>query len=86
MGGGDSKKYKSLVTSILFYGCETRTVLADSQKWMQVFETRCLRKFLCLSYSEHKTKNWVQSEINFFVDSQERLPATVNIQKLGSLS
>ena len=26
------KFYKSLVTSILFYGCETRTILADSGK------------------------------------------------------
>ena len=31
--------YKSLVTSILLYGCETWTLLADSEKRTQAFET-----------------------------------------------
>ena len=49
------KLYKSLVTSILLYGCETWTLLADSEKRVQAFETKCIWKLLCISYLEHKT-------------------------------
>ena len=48
------KLYRSLVTSILLYGCKTWTLLADSEKGIQSFETKCLRKLLCISYLEHK--------------------------------
>ena len=37
---------KSLVMSILSYGCETWILLADSQKGIQASETNCLRKLL----------------------------------------
>ena len=30
---------------------------ADSEKRIQTFETKCLRKLLRISYSEHKTKD-----------------------------
>ena len=48
------KLYKPLDTSILFHGCETWTLLDDSEKRIQGFETKCLRKLLCISYLEHK--------------------------------
>ena len=38
--------YKSLVISILLYGCETWTLLADSEKRIQVFKNKCLRRLL----------------------------------------
>ncbi|PIK48870.1 putative melanophilin [Apostichopus japonicus] len=38
--------YKSLVVSILLYGCETWTLLAESERRIQTFETRCLSKLL----------------------------------------
>ena len=38
------KLYKSLVTSILLYGCETWTLLADSETIVQAFGTKCLIK------------------------------------------
>ena len=50
------KPYKSLVTTILLCGCQTWTLLADSEKNIRAFETKCLRK---------QTNNWVQSKINF---------------------
>ena len=59
------KPYKSLVTSILLYGCETWTLLADSEKRIQAFETKYLRKLIRISYLKHKTNNWVRSKINF---------------------
>ena len=64
------KLYKSLVTFILLYGCETWTLLADSEKGIQAFETKCLRKFPCISYLEHKTNGW----INFLLGQQDQLP------------
>ena len=45
--------YKSLVTSVLLFGCETWTLLANSEKKMQTFETKCLKKLLRISHLEH---------------------------------
>ena len=36
--------YKSLVTPVLLCGCETWTLLADSEQKIQVLETKCIRK------------------------------------------
>ena len=51
------KVCKSLVNSILLYGCETWTLLADSEKKIQAFEAECLRKRPRTSYLEHKTND-----------------------------
>ena len=77
-----ASKLKSLVTSILLYGSETWTLLADSEKRIQAFETKCLRKLLHISYLEHKTNDWVWNKINFLVGPQEP-QATVKIWKLA---
>ena len=47
------KLYKSLVTSILLFGCETWILHADSEKRIQTFKINCLRKLFCISYLEH---------------------------------
>ena len=60
---GKFKRYKSLVISILLYGCETWTLLADSEKRIQAFEIKLTRNFLRVSYLEHKTNDWVRSKI-----------------------
>ena len=75
--------YESLVSSILLYGCETWTLLADSEKRIQAFETKCLRKLLRIFYLEHKINDWVRSKINLLVDPQESFLATVNRLKLA---
>ena len=79
------KLYKSFVTAILLSGCKTRTLLADSEKGIQAFETKCLRKLLRISYMEHKTNDWVRNRISFFVSPQESLLATVKRQKFAGL-
>ena len=60
-----------IVTSILLYGYETWTLLADSEqnktKRIQAFETLYLEKLLRISYLEHKTNDWVQSKTDLFV-------------------
>ena len=38
------KLYKSLVTSILPYCCETWTLLSDSEKRIQAFHAKCMKK------------------------------------------
>ena len=70
------KLYKSFVTSILLYGCETWTLLADSEKRIQAFETNCLRKLLRISYLEHKPNDLVRSKINSLVGPQTPLQTT----------
>ena len=77
------KLYKSLFTSILLYGCEPWTLLADSHKKIQSFETKCLKKFLSISYLEHKISDWVRSKINFLVGPHEPFLTTVKRWKLA---
>ena len=61
---------------------ETGTLPADSEKRIQAFKIGCLRKLLRISYSEHKTNNWVRSKISL-VGPQEPLLAAVKGQKLA---
>ena len=75
--------FKSLVTSILLYGCETWTLLADSEERIQAFDTSCMRKSLRISYLENKTNDWVRSTLNILVGPQEPLLATVKRRKLS---
>ena len=58
-------------------GCETWTLLADSEKQIQAFQTKRLRKLLCISYLEHETNHWVQGKTSFLAGSQGRLLATL---------
>ena len=57
----------------LHYSCESWTLLADTEKRIQAFETKCLRELLCISHLEHETNDWVQSKINFLVGPREPL-------------
>ena len=81
---GKFKLYKSLETSDRLNGCETWTLLADfEKKRIQAVETKCLRKLFHISNLEHRTSDWVQSNINSLVCSQEPLLATVSRRKLA---
>ena len=53
------------------------TLLADSEKRVQAFETKCPRKLVGISYMEHKTNDWVRTDIKFLVCPQESLLAIV---------
>ena len=53
------------------------------EKRDQAFETKCLRKLLCISCLEHKTNEWTRSKINFLVGPQEPLLVTVKRRKLA---
>ena len=71
------KLYKSLVISILLYGCETWTLLAETERRIQAFENKCLRKLLHISYWEHKTNEYVWNEAESLMGQQEPLLSTV---------
>ena len=77
------KPCKSVVPSILIYSCETGTLLADSEKRTRTFETKRMRKLLCISYLEHKTNDWVRGKIKSLVGPQEPLLPTVKREKLA---
>ena len=62
---------------------KTWTLLADSEKRIQAFESKCTRKLLHISCLEHKTSYWVRSKINFLVGPKEPLLATVKRWKLA---
>ena len=53
------KLYKSLVLSILLYGFESWTLTAELERRIQAFENKCYRKMLGISYSKHKTNEYV---------------------------
>ena len=59
--------YESLVISIFLYGCETCTLLADSEKRIQAFRNHVHEETSPYLDLEHKTNDWVRSKVNFFV-------------------
>ena len=75
--------FKSLLVSILLYGCEIWTLLADDERRIQALETRCLRKLLRISYRKLKTNDYVRSLLRSLVGPQEPLLATVRRRKLA---
>ncbi|GFR78972.1 hypothetical protein ElyMa_004008700 [Elysia marginata] len=77
------KLFRSLVSSILTYGCETWTLLADTERRIQVFENKCLRKLLRISYKDHVTNESVRELVFAYVGQQEPLLATVKRRKLA---
>ena len=60
------KLYKSVVTAFLFWGCETWTLLADSEKGSRLSKPSAWKKLLRISYLEHRTNDWVRSKTNLF--------------------
>ena len=76
------KLYKTLVVSILLYGCEAWTLLADTERRIQAFESKCMRRLLGISYKEHKTNEYVWQTVESLVGPQEHLLATVKRRKL----
>ena len=71
------------VTSILLNGCETWSLLADSELKIQAFETKCLQKILPIFYLELNTNDWVRGKISFIEGPQEPLLPAVKRRKLA---
>ena len=81
----DNHRPENILHKILeLFGLVAGPLLADSQQTIQAFETKCLRKLLCISYLKKNTIDWVQSKTNFLVGLQKGDMATVEKQKLAS--
>ena len=77
------KLYKSLVVSILLYGCESWTLTADTERRIEAFENKIYRRLLHISYRKHKTNAYVKEQIINCAGEQEPLLATIKRRKLG---
>ncbi len=77
------KLYKSLVVSILLYGCESWTLTAYLETRIQAFEHKCFRKLLRISFTEHRTNEYVRQQVTNYAGRQEPLLATVKRRKLA---
>ena len=75
--------YKSLILSILLYGCEAWTLMATTEKRLKAFENKCYRKMLRVSYTEHRTNEDVLEEVEARAGRQEPLLATAKRRKLA---
>ena len=53
------KLYKSLVLSVLLYGCETWKMNKEHGKMLDVFQQKCLRRTLKISWEDHVTNEEV---------------------------
>ena len=53
--------YKTYVLPVLLYGCETWTVIKTLAKYLDSFDTWCLRKLLLIPYTRHTTNKTVHS-------------------------
>lgn len=77
------KLYKSLVLSILLYGCESWTLTAETTKRVQTFETKCFRRLLGISWRDRKSNDFVRSQITSLAGPQEPLLAIVKKRKMS---
>ena len=77
------KLYKSLITSILLYGCEAWTLTSDLEKRICTFENKSYRKMLQISYRDHRTNMDVLEEVEARAGRQEPLLSTVKRRKLS---
>lgn len=76
------KLYRSLILSILLYGCESWTMTAETAKRIQTFETKCFRKLLGISWRDRKTNEEVKNHVELLAGPQEPLLATAKRRKL----
>ena len=66
----------------MLYGCETWTLTAALEKKIQAFENKCMRKLLQISWTEHRTNDYVWNRIEGFAGPQEPLLSVVKRRKL----
>ena len=55
---------KALVWSVAIYGCEGWTLYSEDKKYIDAFEMWCHRRLLRISWTQHKTNEWILQELN----------------------
>ena len=74
--------YRSLVLSILTYGCETWTISVAMQKKISAFENKAHRKLLGIKYQDRITNVCVRNSITMLLGTYEPLLKTIKRRKL----
>ena len=74
--------YRTLVIPILLYGCESWTLNADTAKRLEAFEMEGYRRLLHISWTEHKTNEFVCRKVVDLAGDQESLLSIVKRRKL----
>ena len=74
--------YKSLVVSVLTYGCESWTLKTESERRIGASEIKCFRRILKISYINHITNISVKQANTEAAGPQEPLLTTVKRRKL----
>ena len=72
---------RTLIISILLYGCETQTLTIELQRRVKAVEMRCYRRTLQISYKGHITNEIVCKKIQAAIGPYEDVFTTV---KTGS--
>ena len=80
--GSKVKLMRSLVISIFLYACESRTLTTELEKRTQVFEMRCYRRLLNISYKDHVTNEEVRRKIQAAIGEYDELLTLVKKRKL----
>ena len=70
--------YRSQVLSILFYVCETLTLMLNAEKKISAFENKAHRRLLEINYRQRKTNAYVKETITILVGKYEPLLKKVN--------
>ena len=65
--------YRSLVLSILLYGCETWTLMSNEEKRISAFENKAHRRLLEINYRHMKTNQYVNETIIKLVGKNSNL-------------
>jgi len=73
---------RSITMSVALYGCKTWTLCAETERKLQAFEYRCLRKILRVPYTAHSTNKSIWDEVTQAVRPQEHLLAIFKRRKL----
>ncbi len=55
---------KTLVWSIAIYGSEGWTIHKKEEKYIEAFEMWCYRRLLRVSWTEHRTNEWILEKLN----------------------
>jgi hypothetical protein len=76
--------YKSLILSILLYGFDSWTLIANIEHMIQAFENKSFRKILKMLYLEHKTNTYVKDKVIKYAGNKEHLITEVKRCKIAS--
>ena len=76
------KLIRTLILSTLLYACESWTLKAEIERWIQTLEMRCYRRLLNISYKDHVTNHEVRNRIQNATGVHDDLLTMVKKQKL----